>query len=60
MSDVERLFYEIQQLPIHDLLRLRDLMRDLLDEGEGGAGVREPRAPAPESPGDQVALEEGL
>jgi hypothetical protein len=36
----------------------RELLRLLSEGGEGGGtGVREPRRPKPESPGDAVALE---
>lgn len=34
----------------------RELKRLLDEQGEGGIGVREPREPSPESPGDSVAI----
>lgn len=56
---VEAIWYELQQLGIEELRWLRSVYLESLgeDEEEGGAGVREPRRPRPESPGDAVALE---
>lgn len=37
---------------------LRELNQMISDEGGEPIGVREPRRPSPESPGDEIALEE--
>jgi len=47
----------ISQLDRDELLELRLRLQSLWNEGEGGIGVREPREPAPESPGDAIALD---
>lgn len=55
----QRIFEEIVSLTVDDVIWLnRELRRLLNDEDEGDAGVREPRRPLPESPGDELALEE--
>lgn len=56
MIDEEKirlLAYGILGLSVEELIALNRV----LDEGGGEAiGVREPRVPAPESPGDEIAL----
>lgn len=56
---VANLWREIQDLTYDELSWLRATYLAMLgeDEEEGGIGVREPRNPLPESPGDAVALD---
>ena len=56
---VERLWAELGSLSMEELMWLRYKFSGQYpdDEEEGGIGVREPRKPNPESPGDAIALE---
>lgn len=52
----EQIAEEILHLTAPDLLKLDRILRDA--GGDGLIGVREPRRPSPESPGDAIALDE--
>jgi hypothetical protein len=55
--NVRMVLEAISQLDRDELLELRLRLQSLWNEGEGGIGVREPRVPPPESPGDAIALD---
>jgi hypothetical protein len=57
--NVEFVFETIKLLTVEERAELYRLLRG---EDEGGIGVREPRRPAPESPGDAIVnpIPEGL
>lgn len=53
--DVEYIYEMIMRLDVNEQKQLLDLLRGT-DEEEPGLGVREPRRPPPDSPGDMLAL----
>ena len=58
MTDHEKLWLLSQAILGLTVDELRELNRMVSGEGGEPIGVREPRKPKPESPGDAIALEE--
>jgi hypothetical protein len=54
MRSPEEIALAILELNVRELARLNELLGR---NGLGGIGVREPRRPKPESPGDAIAAE---